>query len=305
MSLLTGFSQGSLGAVIASGSTPLHGSISIVGNIITYTPDSTYEGDDSFDITLNCDTESVNITVEDAPLIPITSIVIEQADPYADANLQLKVNSIAITTINGSDTVTDNIHFGDIITFEAFGERPSTGDNPVQRLVVVKNGVTIYDSTTPDNPPVTSLIAGPYTVAVGDVYTATASTTADIPSGVITCGTPATYSGGIGFPNNLFYNLGSALGLVDITYDAFSIPDKFIGYCGGVQVFDTGYRGDSSYQSALDAALIARGLPTETIAGVGAGTTSFSKIVTDNYVLVEVYSPLTGTAWNFQMDCPV
>lgn len=305
MSLLSSFLQGSLDPISASGTTPTHGTISVVSNTITYTPNSVYEGADSFNITLNCDTEGVNITVEDAPLIHITLIVNEQADPYADANLQLKVNGSAVSTINGTATVPIDTHFGNVITFEAFGERPSTGDNPVQRLVVVKNGITIFDDTTPDNPPVISLIAGPYTVALGDTFTATASTTADVPSGAISCGTPVTFTGGVGFPNNIFYELGASLGTVNVTYDAHSIPDKFIGYSGGVKVFDTGYRGDSSYQAALDAELISRGLPTETIMGVGAGTASFSKLVVDSYTLVEVYSPLTGTAWDFTMDCPI
>lgn len=121
----------------------------------------------------------------------------------------------------------------------------------------------------------------------------------------IPCGTSTTYSGGEGFPTENIINLGSSLGTVTLTYDAFSIPDKFQVFFDGVKVIDTGYKGDTSQQSALDSALAAMGLPSETITTPGSGTATFSKGTATTTATVRVYSPLAGTSWNYTLSCPV
>ncbi len=72
----------------------------------------------------------------------------------------------------------------------------------------------------------------------------------------------------------------------------------------GVEVINTGYRGDVSYQSALDAELASRSLPPETITAPGSGSTSFNKTTATTTAIVRVYAPLTGTAWSFTLGCP-
>ena len=72
----------------------------------------------------------------------------------------------------------------------------------------------------------------------------------------------------------------------------------------GVEVINTGYRGDASQQTALNNALAAKGAPAETIVDVGSGSTSFFKNTATTKATVEVWAPMDGTAWNFTMACP-
>lgn len=232
--------------------------------------------------------------------------VIEPADPYSDVNLQIKVNGTIVVEQDTSGSGTIYMPVGATVTCEAQGVQPSTGSNPQLHLNAKKNTVDFFDDTIPNNPPpTTDMIAGPFTVTVLSVYDILAQATADAPISPTPCGTSATYTGGSGFPNDNYISLGSGTGNVVLHYDALSIPDKFEVFFGGAKVIDTGYRGDSSYQTALNAALAGMGLPPETIMGTGAGTASFTKSTAATYALVRVYSPLSGTAWNFTMDCPV
>lgn len=113
-----------------------------------------------------------------------------------------------------------------------------------------------------------------------------------------------TFSGGISFPTVQEITLGSSTGTVDFDFNAFTIPDKFIVRFDGVEVINTGYRGSSADQTALNNALIARGMPTETIQGVGLGSASFNKNTSTTSAFVYIYAPLAGTGWNFTMGCP-
>lgn len=121
----------------------------------------------------------------------------------------------------------------------------------------------------------------------------------------VACGSSATYDGGEAFPTIQVVNLGSGTGDVFLNADALSIPDKFEVWFEGVKVIDTGYRGDTSYQSALDTALAARSLPPETITSPGAISMSFHKSTATITAEVRVYAPLDGTSWNFTLNCPV
>lgn len=122
----------------------------------------------------------------------------------------------------------------------------------------------------------------------------------------INCGIQTTYEGGESFPTLLNVNLGAATGNVTLNFDARAIPDKFEVWFDGVKVIDTGYRGSSEkYQTALDNALALRGLPSETIAGVGLGTANFNKTTTTQTALVKVYAPLEETLWDITLGCPV
>jgi hypothetical protein len=115
--------------------------------------------------------------------------------------------------------------------------------------------------------------------------------------GQIACASGA-FSGGQGF-ESYDIQFGEATGTVQLTYDAFSVPDRFVVKWNGNVVIDTGYVGDSSY----DAALAALGLPAVT--GPGAGTASFNKnLASPGFATVEVYGPLEGTAWEFTLGCP-
>lgn len=121
----------------------------------------------------------------------------------------------------------------------------------------------------------------------------------------IPCGGTAVYSGGETFPTEQIVSLGTGTGNVVLNYQAFTVPDKFEVWFEGVKVIDTGYRGDSANQTALDNELISRGLPTELIAGVGMGSANFTKSTSTPTALVKIYGPLSGTVWEVKLECPV
>lgn len=117
------------------------------------------------------------------------------------------------------------------------------------------------------------------------------------------CGTQYTYSGNQSFPETYSFHL-NATGTSTLTYQAYSIPDKWVIIQDGVVILDTGYRGGASYQAELDAELTARGLPTETIQGGGSGTASFS-VNSTSPLFVYVYAPLTDTSFQTTISCPI
>ena len=122
---------------------------------------------------------------------------------------------------------------------------------------------------------------------------------------VISCGESKVYNGSMNFPYEATVSLGSGTGLVTLNFDAISVPDKFEIWFEGVKVIDTGYRGATSEQAALDADLTSRGLPTETITAPGNGLASFTKNTSTPTAIVRVYAPLGGTAWSMTLGCPV
>lgn len=127
--------------------------------------------------------------------------------------------------------------------------------------------------------------------------------TASVP--VIACGAASSYSGGFAYPSVETIDLGSATGVVTLDFQAYTAPDKFIVEFDGVEVINTGYRGGSFEQNALNNALISMGEPTETIQGIGVGSATFTKTTATTTATVKVYAPLSGTAWYYTLGCPV
>ena len=121
----------------------------------------------------------------------------------------------------------------------------------------------------------------------------------------IPCGAGASYSGGTSYPTVQNVTLGSDTGVVTLDFQAYSVPDRFVVEYQGTVVIDTGYRGDSFYQNQLNSALIALGEPTAPIVGTGSGSASFNKTsATPSVATVKVYAPMTGTGWDFTLQCP-
>lgn len=150
----------------------------------------------------------------------------------------------------------------------------------------------------------TSTTAGPTTSTTTSTTIAPTTTTTTTAVSIV-CGNPTSYPGGYSYPTIETINLGSNLGSVIFNFNAVSIPDKFEVWFDGVKVIDTGYRGSSLQQTALNAALIALGDPIQTITEPGNGTVSFNKTTVTTTAEVRVYAPLTGTYWTFVMNCPV
>jgi hypothetical protein len=174
-------------------------------------------------------------------------------------------------------------------------------------------------TTTTTGVPVTT------TTTTTDVPTTTTTTTTSLPP--VPCGEVSSYSGEQGYPITQSVTLGSGTGTVLYSFDAYSVPDRFIVRWDGNVVIDTGYRGTSDYdfggpnRASFNADLNGQvdpitlvtypdltnypddGYPRVT--SPGGGTTSFNKTsASPTSALVEVYAPMAGTAWQFTMGCP-
>jgi hypothetical protein len=102
--------------------------------------------------------------------------------------------------------------------------------------------------------------------------------------------------------------LGSVIGEVSFTYDAYSIPDRFIlEWPIGTVVADTGFRGNSSYDDDLTGTTFSPWcLPNcEQTQGPGAGVLTFYK-TSDLPTIgqLTVVAPFEGTVWDFGVGCP-
>lgn len=130
----------------------------------------------------------------------------------------------------------------------------------------------------------------------------------------IDCDGTKTYSGNQVYPAVYEVELGTDTGVVEITHQAYSVPDRFEIEWSGSIVFNSGYVGSTSNQSDLNANLIARGetlpQPITNLSSIfggyaGYGTGSFQKTTAyPNKATARVYGPLPGTAWQLTVDCP-
>jgi hypothetical protein len=116
------------------------------------------------------------------------------------------------------------------------------------------------------------------------------------------CGTQYTYSGNQDYPERYVFNLG-VTGTSTLTYEAYDVPDKWVIIQDGNILLDTGYRGSNDFQSFLNDALAERGLPPETIQGIGQGTAQFT-VNSLSPVYVYVYAPISGTLFETTISCP-
>ena len=226
-------------------------------------------------------------------------------------------------TLNNNDTGSHNVSFlnGAIMVDMSAKFRPDIAYVWIQAPTVVfnnlSNGADTYlwhfgDGTTStlQNPTHTYTAEGFYNVTLDitntlTTQTATANGIVIVYKSWINCGESATYQSGLEFPTVYNVNIGNNNGVSSFDYNIGDTPCKFVVIYNGVEVINTGYRGDVMWQSALDAALIARGLPTETLNGSGIGTVSFTKSIPNAIATVLVYSPLAGTSWQYNLHCPI
>ena len=98
--------------------------------------------------------------------------------------------------------------------------------------------------------------------------------------------------------------LGSGVGTVVLTFNAYTIPDRFqVIYDGVVVINPEGYwRGSNTtaYRNQLNALGF-----YEAIVSPGSGTATFYKGTTTPYAILRVWSPLSSTAWTAKLACPV
>ena len=137
--------------------------------------------------------------------------------------------------------------------------------------------------------------------------------------GDVTCPNPKSYSGDTIFPGVYFVDLGTETGSVELLFQSFDIPDKFVVQWSGSIVFNSGYVGDPGQTSNLNTYLEDQGYDTETVTNTnpgnvadddgiikpGYGSGSFDKSTPyPNQARILVYAPLNNTQWNFTVFCP-
>lgn len=142
--------------------------------------------------------------------------------------------------------------------------------------------------------------------------TSTTSTTINpsTPTTTVTYATQAcpgawSYSAGQTFPSNFKVELGSGIGWVEVDFTTYNIPDRLVVRYLGALVYDTGYIGDTLYQSDLNTELASRGENAATIVSGSSRTIRWFKPQSYNYLDLEVYAPLAGTAWVANVSCPL
>ena len=89
-----------------------------------------------------------------------------------------------------------------------------------------------------------------------------------------------------------------------LTYESFSIPDRFVVVFDGATVIDTGYIGLAKFQSRLNTAVAAKGDVAGAIDPITSGSVSFIKDSAFEYATVYVYAPLNNTSFEFTLSCP-
>lgn len=144
----------------------------------------------------------------------------------------------------------------------------------------------------------------------------------------IYCDSTVNYTGGVSYPTANRINMGPNVGQVALNYNAYNVPDRFIVIYDSNFVIDTGYRGDSTYsygggsRASFNNALNGKLDPITNLTYPNAsvtdaapdgypyvnspssGTEFFNKETSTTYLDVNVYAPISGTAWRYGIDCP-
>ena len=120
---------------------------------------------------------------------------------------------------------------------------------------------------------------------------------------VIPCSQATGYQGLQAYPDTQVIELGTGTGVVTLDFNAFQIPDRFTIEFDGSLVVDTGYRGDTSQQGALNTALADLGAAPGTIVSPGSGTVTFNKSTATTTATLRVYAPLDNTQWRATVSC--
>ena len=144
------------------------------------------------------------------------------------------------------------------------------------------------------------------------------------------CGGFNNYSGGPGFPITQSITLGTATNDVYFSVNSYNIPDRYIVSWNSSVVIDTGFRGyaahydfGGTYRSTFNSSLTGKvdpitavtypnmtnypddGYPRVIDPGFVYGLTFSKSLSSPTSAIVNVYAPMTATAWEFTLGCPV
>jgi len=202
-------------------------------------------------------------------------------------------------TFTNRERVTSN---GGLFTFIIIGELSSNPGGILQTLT--GTGLTECPETPTPTPTQTQTPTTTTTLTATPTRTTTPTQTPtatrfEIITGNTDCN--IVYNGGSGGRGyfEITVQLGSGTGTINFDFNAYTVPDQFQVFWNGSKVIDTGFRGDSSYNSQLNAL----GYPN--VSGPGSGSASFNKtLASPTTALVVVTAPIVGTAWEFLMGCP-
>ena len=141
----------------------------------------------------------------------------------------------------------------------------------------------------------------------------------------VSCDTEVAFSGTKSYPARFLIDLGTLTGTVTVEYDARSRPDKFFivdpntpSPLNPIVAHSGGYRGHRAWQEQICDFYAGRGfgcpgcmgplvapLNMCEITGLSLGSFTFTKTASMRWVYLEVYAPLSGTAWEATVGCPV
>lgn len=143
---------------------------------------------------------------------------------------------------------------------------------------------------------------------------------------LIPCDTPVTHNGGVLYPGIYPINIGEGLGKVDVYFDTYGIPDRYIVEFDGNVVIDTGYLGKTRFDfggvsrnwfnfyltGRIDPISLSAYPDFVTYPDDGYPRVSYPYTVIECFdknsatedVTVYVYAPEDSTAWTFTVNCP-
>ena len=215
-----------------------------------------------------------------------------------------------------------------------------THDNPDGSNTLISSSyIFSYELNTNGSTPQTSsfTFVPDNTIGIGQVmFRATGDYDMDVSPLEEGCGVPTPFPGGQSYPSNINISLGGDTGTVGCVLDPIGIPDRFIVTWDGSVVIDTGYISSNpsayslgggarnSFINSLTGKTAPEGGGTYPLPPGGSGNNiiqadgypqvfaktapnliNFTKDNSTSGATVDVYGPMSGTAWNVTVNCPV
>lgn len=115
--------------------------------------------------------------------VTVNYALAESLSPFADANLEIKVNGVPVEEVYSTSSGSITVPAGSIVSVEAYGELPSLGINPKLHLNIRKNSITFFDNIIDNTPPPNVSILTSFIPIGGAIYDIEVDATADAPSG--------------------------------------------------------------------------------------------------------------------------